>query len=159
MNVFYLFFSFLTFISSFRVVSHVTCKVGLPKQTRPNEGILFVNVELGTMGAPNFEPNRQSDLSVYLNRLIEKCIMESRCIDLESLCIVSEEKVCSIFMDSLWPITVVLRFSTRITAKQTTSHRPSTHYLVIDGNFQSLKRQYVHIRIITNYIHNLNFGV
>jgi hypothetical protein len=46
------------------------------------------------MGAPHFEAGRQSELAVQLNRLLEKCIKDSRCVDLESLCIVAEEKVC-----------------------------------------------------------------
>ena len=45
------------------------------------------------MGAPHFEVGRQSELAVQLNRLLEKCIKDSRCVDLESLCIVAEEKV------------------------------------------------------------------
>lgn len=45
------------------------------------------------MAAQHFEANRQTDLSVYLNRLLEKCYKDSKCIDLESLCIVVEEKV------------------------------------------------------------------
>jgi hypothetical protein len=30
---------------------------------------------------------------VEINRLLERCLKESKCLDLESLCIVSEEKV------------------------------------------------------------------
>lgn len=76
----------------FRVTSHISYKIEQPKQSKPNEGILFINVDVGSMGAPNFD-NRPSDLNVTLNRLVEKCIIDSRCVDLESLCIVSEEKV------------------------------------------------------------------
>lgn len=64
-----------------------------PKAIRPNEGILFINVDVGPMASPQFEANRSTDLSVYLNRLLEKCYKDSKCIDLESLCIVVEEKV------------------------------------------------------------------
>jgi exosome complex component RRP45 len=45
------------------------------------------------MGAPHFETGRQSATSIQLNRLLEKCIKDSKCVDLESLCIVAEEKV------------------------------------------------------------------
>ncbi|XP_030029263.2 LOW QUALITY PROTEIN: exosome complex component RRP45 [Manduca sexta] len=82
-----------------KVLSQVTCEVTQPKQIRPNEGILYVNVEIGPMAAPHFEANRQTDLSVYLNRLLEKCYKDSKCIDLESLCIVVEEKVWSLRVD------------------------------------------------------------
>lgn len=36
---------------------------------------------------------RQSELSVKLNRQLERCLRNSKCIDLESLCVVSGEKV------------------------------------------------------------------
>ncbi|XP_059051302.1 exosome complex component RRP45 [Achroia grisella] len=82
-----------------KVLAQVTCEVTQPKQIRPNEGILYINVEISPMAAPQFEANRQTDLTVYLNRLIEKCYKDSKCIDLESLCIVVEEKVWSLRVD------------------------------------------------------------
>lgn len=36
---------------------------------------------------------RQSELSVKLNRQLERCLRNSKCIDTESLCVVSGEKV------------------------------------------------------------------
>lgn len=80
-----------------RVLAQVSCEIVQPKLTRPNEGVLYINVELSPMAGPQFEANRQTDLSVYLNRLLEKCYKDSKCIDLETLCIVAEEKVCSYF--------------------------------------------------------------
>ena len=41
-----------------RVMAQVSCEVTEPKQTRPTEGILFVNVELSPMAAPHFEAGR-----------------------------------------------------------------------------------------------------
>ena len=35
--------------------------------------------------------------SFYLIRTLERCLKESRCLDLESLCIISEEKVCFVY--------------------------------------------------------------
>lgn len=40
--------------------------------------------------------HRQSDLLVKLNRLLERCLRNSKCIDTESLCVVAGEKVGSI---------------------------------------------------------------
>ncbi|XP_049865623.1 exosome complex component RRP45 [Pectinophora gossypiella] len=82
-----------------KILAQVSCEVVQPKQIRPNEGILYINVEIGPMAGYQFEPNRQTDLSVYLNRLLEKCYKDSKCIDLESLCIVVEEKVWSLRVD------------------------------------------------------------
>ena len=45
-------------ISVFRVLAQVSCEVTEPKQARPNEGVLFVNVELSPMAASHFEPGR-----------------------------------------------------------------------------------------------------
>lgn len=45
------------------------------------------------MGDPNFEAGRPSELSSQLNRLLEKCIKDSKAVDLESLCIKMNERV------------------------------------------------------------------
>ncbi|XP_071453186.1 exosome complex component RRP45 [Hetaerina americana] len=82
-----------------KVLAQGSCEIVQPKTTRPNEGILFVNVEFSPMGAPHFEQGRPSEQAVQCNRLVEKCIKESRCVDLESLCIVSDEKVWQIRVD------------------------------------------------------------
>ncbi|XP_058055988.1 uncharacterized protein LOC131207394 [Anopheles bellator] len=82
-----------------RVLARVTCEVVQPKATRPNEGTLFINVELGPMAAPHFDGGRQSDESVHLNRILERALKDSACVDLESLCLVAEEKVWNLRID------------------------------------------------------------
>ncbi|CAH1371689.1 unnamed protein product [Tenebrio molitor] len=81
------------------VLAQTSCEVQQPKSSRPSEGILNVNIELNPMAAPHFEPGRQSELSVQLNRLLEKCIKDSKSIDLESLCIKTSEKVWALRVD------------------------------------------------------------
>ncbi|XP_023596902.1 exosome complex component RRP45 isoform X4 [Trichechus manatus latirostris] len=75
-----------------RVLGQVSCELVSPKLNRATEGILFFNLELSQMAAPAFEPGRQSDLLVKLNRLLERCLRNSKCIDTESLCVVAGEK-------------------------------------------------------------------
>ncbi|NXO04742.1 EXOS9 protein, partial [Rhinopomastus cyanomelas] len=82
-----------------RVLAQVSCELVPPKPNRPTEGILFFNLELSPMAAPGFEPGRQPELLVKLNRLIERCLRNSRCIDTESLCVVAGEKVWQIRLD------------------------------------------------------------
>ncbi|KAM9030456.1 exosome complex component RRP45 isoform 2-T2 [Ara ararauna] len=82
-----------------RILAQVSCELVPPKPSRPTEGILFVNLELSPMAAPGLEPGRQSDLLVKLNRQIERCLRNSRCIDTESLCIVAGQKVWQIRLD------------------------------------------------------------
>ncbi|XP_013408376.1 exosome complex component RRP45 [Lingula anatina] len=82
-----------------RVLAQVSCEITEPKQTRPTEGLLNVNLELSPMAAPHFEAGRLSEYGVELNRLLERCIKDSRCIDTESLCIIAGEKVFSVRVD------------------------------------------------------------
>ncbi|XP_069487265.1 exosome complex component RRP45 isoform X2 [Ambystoma mexicanum] len=70
-----------------------------PKMNRPTEGILYFNLELSSMASPGFEAGRQSDLLVKLNRLLERCLRNSKCIDTESLCVAAGEKVWQIRVD------------------------------------------------------------
>ncbi|XP_053114125.1 exosome complex component RRP45 isoform X2 [Hemicordylus capensis] len=51
------------------------------------------------MASPAFEPGRQSELLVKLNRLLERCLRNSKCIDTESLCVIAGEKVWQIRVD------------------------------------------------------------
>ncbi|XP_064190921.1 exosome complex component RRP45 [Anguilla rostrata] len=82
-----------------RVLAQVSCELVAPKENRPTEGILFLSLELSPMASPIFEAGRQSDLLVKLNRLLERCLRNSKCIDTESLCVVSGEKVWQIRVD------------------------------------------------------------
>lgn len=82
-----------------RVLAQVTCEVQEPKPSRPSEGLLNINVELNPLSSPHFEKGRQSELSVQLNRLLEKCLKDSKTVDLESLCIKINEKVWAIRVD------------------------------------------------------------
>ncbi|XP_047434595.1 exosome complex component RRP45 [Mugil cephalus] len=82
-----------------RVMAQVSCELVAPKENRPNEGIMFFNIELSPLASPGFEQGRQSELSVKLNRQLERCLRNSKCIDTESLCVVSGEKVWQIRVD------------------------------------------------------------
>lgn len=82
-----------------RVLAQVSCEVVQPKSSRPSEGILNINLELNPIAAPQFEAGRQSELSVQLNRLLEKCIKDSKTVDLESLCVKVNEKVWAFRVD------------------------------------------------------------
>ncbi|XP_078261741.1 exosome complex component RRP45 [Rhinoraja longicauda] len=82
-----------------RVLAQVSCELVTPKPTRPTEGIIFFNLELSPMASPAFEPGRQSELLVKLNRLLERCLRNSKCIDTESLCVVAGAKVWQIRVD------------------------------------------------------------
>ncbi|XP_043268586.1 exosome complex component rrp45 isoform X2 [Venturia canescens] len=82
-----------------RVVANISCDIQPPQSARPNEGKLQIFVELNPMAAPHFEAGRQSEMGVFITRQLEKCFKDSKCIDLESLCIVADQKVWNIRVD------------------------------------------------------------
>uniref|UniRef100_UPI00358F1B66 exosome complex component RRP45 n=1 Tax=Myxine glutinosa TaxID=7769 RepID=UPI00358F1B66 len=82
-----------------RVLAQVSCELVSPKPGRPSEGVLFFNLELSPMASPGFEPGRQSEMAIEMNRLLERCLRSSRCVDTESLCVISGEKVWHVRTD------------------------------------------------------------
>ncbi|XP_002160444.3 exosome complex component RRP45 isoform X1 [Hydra vulgaris] len=82
-----------------RVLAQTSCELVKPIGTRPTEGQLHLNVDLSPMASPSFETGRMTSQGLEINRLIERCIKESRCIDVESLCLIAGEKVWSIRVD------------------------------------------------------------
>lgn len=82
-----------------RCMVTVSCEVVAPKNSRPNEGHMFINVEFGPMAAVHYEAGKQSEIGVLTSRILERAFNDSRCVDLESLCIVSEEKVWQLRID------------------------------------------------------------
>uniref|UniRef100_A0A0A1XA03 Exosome complex component RRP45 n=1 Tax=Zeugodacus cucurbitae TaxID=28588 RepID=A0A0A1XA03_ZEUCU len=91
--------SALVALGETKVLAQVSCELGVPKSTRPNEGIIYINVELGQMAAPHFESGRNSELNVQISRTLERTFKDSRCVDLESLCVTSEERVWLLRID------------------------------------------------------------
>lgn len=86
-------------IGETKAVAQVTCELNEPRAIRPNEGLLFINVDINEMVCSEFDTGHQSHLAIHVNRIIEKCIRESGCVDVEALCIISEEQVWDIRLD------------------------------------------------------------
>jgi exosome complex component RRP45 len=76
-----------------KVFASVSCEISTPKTSRPNEGTIFINVEMGNL------TNQQNEACIVITRILERTIRDSRCIDLESLCIIAEEKVWNVRVD------------------------------------------------------------
>ena len=45
-------------------MAQVSCEMTVPKDSRPSEGSLLLNVELSPMAAPHFEAGRRTDEAV-----------------------------------------------------------------------------------------------
>jgi len=82
-----------------RVLAVVTGEVVTPHKSRPNEGTLFFNVELGAMASPTFEAGRQRPQAATITNFIERLLKGSRAVDTEALCIQGGVKVWSIRVD------------------------------------------------------------
>ncbi|XP_011155700.1 exosome complex component RRP45 [Solenopsis invicta] len=82
-----------------RVVTQVSCDIQQPKASRPNEGTIRINVELAPLAAQHFESGRPSEAAILISRQLEKCFKDSKCVDLESLCIVADKKVWNLRID------------------------------------------------------------
>lgn len=88
-----------------RVLAQASCSIVEPRPTRPNEGLLIINVNFTPMCAPRFVdrpsgPGNPVDEEITeVSRLLERLLKESRCLDMESLCISAEEKVWEIRLD------------------------------------------------------------
>ncbi|XP_076232570.1 exosome complex component Rrp45 [Calliopsis andreniformis] len=91
--------SCMVLLGQTRAIAEITCDIQQPKISRPNEGMLHINVEINPMAAQHFDGGRQSESSVLISRQLEKCFKDSKCIDLESLCIVAAKKVWNIRVD------------------------------------------------------------
>ncbi|KAF8541397.1 ribosomal protein S5 domain 2-type protein [Trichophaea hybrida] len=73
-----------------RVIARVSGELAKPLPDHPFDGIFTIASELGVMGSTAVESGRFSnEQEVVLARLIEKSIVRSNAVDLESLCIVS----------------------------------------------------------------------
>jgi len=81
------------------VIVGVKIEPGEPFPDTPNEGMLSVGAEFTPMAAPEFEPGPPGEDAIELARVVDRGIRESKCIEMEKLCIVPGEKVWCVFID------------------------------------------------------------
>lgn len=89
----------LATLGNSKVMTQISATIAEPRLTRPSEGVINIRVDLTMLGSTNYDTSRNSDECVQLSRLLHKGIRDARCIDLESLCIISGEKVWHIQVD------------------------------------------------------------
>jgi exosome complex component RRP42 len=81
------------------VLVGIKLSVGEPFPDTPDEGILIVNAELVPVASPTFDPGPPDENSIELARVVDRGIRESKCIDLEKLCIEEDKKVWNVNID------------------------------------------------------------
>jgi exosome complex component RRP42 len=81
------------------VIAGVKLELGAPFPDSPNQGILVVNAEFSPLASPDFEPGPPGEDAIELARIVDRGIRESKCIELEKLCLIPNEKVWCVFID------------------------------------------------------------
>lgn len=76
-----------------RVLAQVSCSIVRPRPGAPQEGIIQINTVLSPMSDSKFDLNRPSDEEIHVSRLLERCLMKSRAVDTEGLCVIAGEQV------------------------------------------------------------------
>ena len=81
------------------ILAGVKMSVGTPFPDVPDEGVLIVNTELSPVASPDFEPGPPREDSIEASRVTDRGIRESKCIELDKLCIEPGEKVWMVNVD------------------------------------------------------------
>ena len=90
-------------IGETEVVAGVKLAIDKPYPDTQDRGNLIVSAELLPLSSPEFESGPPSIEAIELSRVVDRCIRETECINLEKLCIKKGEKVWVVFVD-IYPI-------------------------------------------------------
>ncbi|VDL65277.1 unnamed protein product [Nippostrongylus brasiliensis] len=82
-----------------KVLCAVSATLTEPRATRPNKGFVTVDVDMSPMGNPANEHNRLGERGLELTRMLELVLRDSRCIDVESLCVRAHKEVWKLRVD------------------------------------------------------------
>ena len=86
-------------IGKTHVLAGIKLSVGEPFPDTPDEGVLIVNAELSPVASPTFESGPPGDDSIEIARVTDRGIRESKCIELNKLCITPEKEVWMVNVD------------------------------------------------------------
>lgn len=86
-------------IGGTEVWAGVKLSVDKPFPDRTEEGVLIVNAEFDPLASPDFEPGPPSESAVELARVVDRGLRESKCMQLEKLCITPKEKAWVVNVD------------------------------------------------------------
>ncbi|CAI5446261.1 unnamed protein product [Caenorhabditis angaria] len=86
-------------IGQTKVICAVSAEITEPSSMRPQKGVINIDVDLSPMANYSHEHDRMGQKGMELTRLLELIIRDSRCIDVESLCIRAGKEVWKIKVD------------------------------------------------------------
>jgi len=82
-----------------RVLTVVTSELTPPYPDRPTEGFLNLSIEYSPMATLGIDNARSNPTLVEVDRVIERCLRQSRALDTEALCVIAGNKVWSLRCD------------------------------------------------------------
>lgn len=82
-----------------KVLVGIKLQKATPYPDAPKAGIIMTGMELNPLASPDFEAGPPREDSIEMSRIVDRGIRESKCIDLEKLCIREGELVWMIFVD------------------------------------------------------------
>ncbi|CAI2347701.1 unnamed protein product [Caenorhabditis sp. 36 PRJEB53466] len=86
-------------IGNTKVMAAVSAQIAEPSAMRPHKGTINIDVDLSPMANYANEHDRLGSKGMELLRLLELIIRDSRCIDVESLCIRAGKEIWKIRVD------------------------------------------------------------
>ena len=92
--------SSLVKIGNTQVMVGVKLAIGEPFPDMPSSGVMMTNAELNPLASPRFEKGPPNEETIELARVVDRAIRESKCIDLDKLCITQGEEVWIVFIDA-----------------------------------------------------------
>ncbi|BCU67364.1 exosome complex exonuclease [Sulfolobales archaeon HS-7] len=91
--------SALVKIGDTTVLAGVKVEDGLPMEDSPEQGNLFVNLELPPIASESFELGPPDENAIELARVVDRSLRDSKMIDLSKLSIIPGKKVWNIWVD------------------------------------------------------------
>ncbi|CAP34537.1 Protein CBR-EXOS-9 [Caenorhabditis briggsae] len=86
-------------IGNTKVIAAVSAQIAEPSSMRPHKGVIIIDVDLSPMANVSNEHDRLGSKGMELIRLLELIIRDSRCIDVESLCIRAGKEIWKVRVD------------------------------------------------------------
>ncbi|XP_077293412.1 exosome complex component RRP43-like [Arctopsyche grandis] len=82
-----------------KICCGVKLELTTPTVENPKSGFIVTNLELPSLCSPLFKPGAPGDLAQSCNQLLADIFNDSKCIDLEELCIAKEKLVWVLYCD------------------------------------------------------------
>lgn len=81
------------------VMCGIKAEIAAPKTEAPRKGFIVPNLELGPLCSPMFRPGPPGEQAQEQSHFLNQVILQSNCIDLESLCIAPGKHVWVLYCD------------------------------------------------------------